>query len=86
MGVNAAAFVRYYVRRDGEEDRSTWLPPMAGFLICLLLWLNLSATAKIAGTIWMGSGDRLRRLEDPRLPRRPGELRAAAGVAAPRVS
>src|SRR5262249_55175162 len=39
MGVNAAAFVRYFVR---ERHRTIWnfLPPIAGFFICLLLWLN----------------------------------------------
>ena len=52
MGVNAAALVRYYLR--GSEKKITdLLPPMAGFLICLLLWLSLSRPAKIAGTVWM---------------------------------
>jgi len=31
-------------------------PPMAGFVICFLLWWNLSRPAKIAGTIWMVVG------------------------------
>jgi hypothetical protein len=30
-----------------------FLPPVLGFLICLLLWLNLSRTAQIAAAIWM---------------------------------
>ncbi len=30
--------------------------PAAGFLICLLLWLNLSRPAKIAGAVWMIAG------------------------------
>jgi putrescine importer len=55
MGVNAAAFVRYFVR--GSEKKITHLvPPVAGFFICLLLWLNLSRPAKIAGVIWMTVG------------------------------
>ena len=55
MGVNAAAFVRYFVR--GAEKKITHLvPPVAGFFICLLLWLNLSRPAKIAGVIWMAVG------------------------------
>ena len=29
---------------------------MLGFLICLLLWLNLSRTAQIAGALWMLAG------------------------------
>ena len=55
MGVNAAAFMRYYVR-ESEKKISNLLPPIAGFLICLLLWLNLSRPAKIAGVIWMSVG------------------------------
>jgi putrescine importer len=31
-------------------------PPMAGFVICFLLWWNLSRPAKIAGTVWMLAG------------------------------
>src|SRR5262249_28902617 len=55
MGVNLAAFMRYFVR--GEKKKiSNLIPPLAGFLICLLLWLNLSRPAKIAGTIWMAVG------------------------------
>lgn len=55
MGVNAAAFMRYYVRSQ-EKKISNLLPPVLGFLICLLLWLNLSTPAKVAGSIWMGAG------------------------------
>jgi len=55
MGVNAAAFTRYY----WHASRKTWMnffAPLAGFLVCLLLWLNLSRPAKIAGVIWMSAG------------------------------
>ena len=55
MGVNAAAFLRYFVRSP-EKKLTHLVPPIAGFLICLLLWLNLSRPAKIAGTIWMAAG------------------------------
>jgi amino acid transporter len=55
MGVNAAAFMRYYVRNP-EKKLSNLLPPVLGFVICLLLWLNLSTPAKIAGVIWMAVG------------------------------
>jgi len=55
MGVNAAAFVRYFVR-EREKKISNFLPPILGFVICLLLWLNLSTPAKIAGSIWMAAG------------------------------
>jgi putrescine importer len=55
MGVNAAAFVRYYLR-EPEKKITNLLPPVLGFFICLLLWLSLSRPAKIAGVIWMAVG------------------------------
>jgi putrescine importer len=55
MGVNLAAFTRYYLR--GQEKNLTHLiPPLAGFAICLLLWLNLSVPAKVAGGAWVVAG------------------------------
>ena len=55
MGVNAAAFVRYFLR---DQNKSLWnfLPPILGFVICLVLWWNLSTKARIFGAIWMGVG------------------------------
>jgi putrescine importer len=55
MGVNAAAFVRYYLR---ESEKKLWnlIPPAIGFSVCLVLWLNLSRTALIAGSAWMLAG------------------------------
>jgi putrescine importer len=55
MGVNVAAFLRYYVR---AEDRKlvNLLPPVLGFLICLGLWINLSRPAFIVGSAWMALG------------------------------
>src|SRR5690349_9909957 len=55
MGVNAAAIVHYYFRQN-ERRLLDLLPPLAGFLICLALWLGLSRPAKIAGVIWMAAG------------------------------
>ena len=55
MGVNFAAFLRYYVR--AQEKKLTYLvPPVLGFFICLALWLNLSRPAKLYGSIWMAAG------------------------------
>ncbi len=52
MGVNAAAFVRYYLR--GADKRWTEaVPPLLGFAICLFIWLNLRWQAKVAGGAWM---------------------------------
>ena len=55
MGVNAAAFVRYYLRED-KKKLSNLFPPALGFIICLLLWANLSPKALIFGGIWMAVG------------------------------
>jgi putrescine importer len=52
MGVNAASFTRYFLR-ESQKRWSNFLVPVLGFLVCLLLWLNLSRPAKIAGVIWM---------------------------------
>ena len=55
MGVNAAAFVRYYLR----EPKKRWTnlgPPILGFFICLFIWLHLGWQAKLAGGIWMAAG------------------------------
>ncbi|MGA2482378.1 MAG: APC family permease [Candidatus Acidiferrales bacterium] len=55
MGVNAAAFLRYFVR--GSEKKLTHLlPPVLGFFICLGLWWHLSRKAMIVGSIWMVLG------------------------------
>jgi hypothetical protein len=55
MGVNIAAFLRYFIRSE-QKNISNFVPPLAGFVICLLLWLNLSTPAKIAGAVWMIAG------------------------------
>ena len=52
MGVNAASFTRYFLR-EPEKKFSNLAVPVLGFAICLLLWLNLGYSAKIAGVIWM---------------------------------
>jgi amino acid transporter len=55
MGVNIAAFVRFYVR----GERKTFLNgalPLLGFLICLYIWLSLRTTAKVAGLLWLSTG------------------------------
>jgi putrescine importer len=63
MGVNAAAFLRYFVRAE-NKTRGDWIrniflnliPPVLGFFICLGLWLHLSRPAQIVGGIWMVAG------------------------------
>jgi putrescine importer len=55
MGVNAAAFLRYFVRAN---EKKIWnlIPPVVGFLICLGLWLSLSRKAMMLGSVWMIAG------------------------------
>src|SRR3984885_547080 len=55
MGVNAAALVGYYLHEE-KKKLGNLLPPVLGFVICLLLWLNLSTKALIFGAIWMAVG------------------------------
>src|SRR6266850_1156660 len=52
MGVNAAAFMHYFVRGT-EKKLSHFVPPILGFFICLGLWWSLSVPAKILGSVWM---------------------------------
>jgi putrescine importer len=55
MGVNAAAFLRYFARASEKKLRNL-IPPVLGFLICLALWWGLSSAAKVLGSIWMALG------------------------------
>ena len=52
MGVNAASFTRFFLR-ESKKSWTHFFPPVLGFFICLLLWLNLGWTARIFGTIWV---------------------------------
>jgi len=55
MGVNAAAFARYF--RSGDEKRwANAVFPALGFCICFFIWLNLSQPAKITGSVWLAAG------------------------------
>jgi putrescine importer len=55
MGVNLAAFVHYFLRQK-HYTFGNLVPPLAGAVVCALLWWNLSVTAKVAGGIWMAVG------------------------------
>ncbi len=54
MGVNAAAFVRYYVRE--RQGISNLFVPVLGFVICAFIWWYLSTPAKVVGAIWLAVG------------------------------
>jgi amino acid transporter len=55
MGVNAAAFIRYFVRGE-ERSLATFLPPILGFAVCFLLWISVGRAALIAGGVWLLTG------------------------------
>ena len=55
MGVNAAAFVHYWLHGT-VRTLSSFLVPVLGFLICGFIWLNLSRPALILGAAWMTAG------------------------------
>jgi len=55
MGVNAAAFWRYWLRAD-EKKIGYLLPPVLGFVICFYIWLNLRWQAQVVGAIWLSAG------------------------------
>ena len=55
MGVNAACFVRTFLRAE-RRTLGNFLPPLLGFSICLYLWLSLGFTAKLAGFAWLALG------------------------------
>ena len=55
MGVNVAAFVRYYLRAD-QKHWANLVSPLLGFLICLYIWRNLAQTAILLGAVWMVVG------------------------------
>ena len=52
VGVNASAFMRYFVRAP-EKKVMNFIVPVVGSFICAGLWWNLSVKAKILGSIWM---------------------------------
>ena len=55
MGVNAAAFTHYFVRKK-ERTLANLLIPLLGFSVCLIIWWNLPWQAKLAGAIWLVVG------------------------------
>src|SRR6516164_6486720 len=55
MGVNAAAFLRYFVRSN-EKRWTHFAFPVLGFVICLFIWRSLGPWAIVLGTVWMTVG------------------------------
>lgn len=55
MGVNLAAFTRYWVRAE-KKTLVNFLAPMIGFFFCFYLWFSLNLHAKLLGAAWLGAG------------------------------
>jgi putrescine importer len=55
MGVNAAAFARYFVRAE-RRTLGNLLPPLLGFAVCFYIWLSLRTPAKVVGMAWLAAG------------------------------
>ncbi len=55
MGVNLAAFARYWVRAERRHP-ANFLYPLLGFAICAYLWWSLRTPAKLAGGAWLAAG------------------------------
>jgi putrescine importer len=55
MGVNVAAMVHYSIRGKSKA-RGALLVPLAGLLIDLFIWLNLSHSAQLLGVAWIAVG------------------------------
>jgi putrescine importer len=55
MGVNLAAFTRYWVRSE-RRTAGNFLYPLLGFAFCAYLWVSLRTPARIAGGAWLAAG------------------------------
>ncbi|MGH9684106.1 MAG: APC family permease [Candidatus Acidiferrales bacterium] len=55
MGVNAAAFIRYFWRAPVKRW-TNFVSPLLGFVICFFIWRNLSHYALLLGAVWMAIG------------------------------
>jgi amino acid transporter len=55
MGVNAAAFVRYFLRGE-KRTFGRFILPLLGFAVCFYLWMSLGTIAKIVGVCWLTCG------------------------------
>ena len=55
MAVNAAAFVRFFLRA-AERNLADFAVPIGGFVICFLLWINVGRAALTLGAMWLAAG------------------------------
>jgi putrescine importer len=55
MGVNLSVFFHFFIKEKSRKFINI-VPPLFGFMFCLLIWLNLRIQAQIAGSIWISAG------------------------------
>lgn len=55
MGVNGATFIHHW-RHERSRNLSGLIVPTLGFLICGFIWIHLSHSALVLGTVWMIAG------------------------------
>lgn len=59
MGVNVASMREYFFKEKNKTVKSfvlNFIPPAIGFVICLIIWLNLPLKTFIIGGSWMLAG------------------------------
>lgn len=57
--VNLSVIQHYWIKRKERAGRAVLhnlFFPLAGALVCIYIWINLSKEAKVAGFIWIGIG------------------------------
>jgi len=65
MGVNGAAFVRYFWRA-AEKRWTAFVAPLLGFLICFCIWHNFGAVRDRSRCFLDGRGHSVRGDQDER--------------------
>ena len=75
MGVNIAAFVRYYLRAE-KKTFLNLVPPLIGFVICAYIWWSLPSDRQACRRGLACRRAPLRRLENQGVPP-PGRVRRA---------
>ena len=54
IGVNLAALLHAW--RERERRLSGYLPPLAGAIVCFVIWAGLRPSILIAGAVWLIAG------------------------------
>jgi putrescine importer len=55
MAVNIATFRQFFILQQAREKRKIFydaILPIAGFIVCFLIWISLPTPAKVIGGVW----------------------------------